>query len=444
MQCVARGVVDLTGFGMRLSSGQVLVVAAALGLLAACSSSPDPLAPDTSSAPETPQAPDRDEESQPAAPDTDEADEADEAAPDAETLEAATRRTTLVLEMPDGATEEQRDVAADSLAMRAQAIAPDASIDVDGDTLTVVLPGVADDDVGDRLVGDSVLSVGQVHETRTSDHPDWEGCAGEDGGLDDQMWVCDDDDTAHLVDIRWTLSRPSEVELSEQTLHLELADADTQLFAELTADLACERDTGRIGMLALLVGPKLLSAAGMNPAVECGQGITDGSVAITAGVDAPPDEFKQLAEALRTSFDVKPELHTIQVLEAASPWPRQRDLESQTVQASASLDTSIADATLQAQLELEVRDGQLPADAATIEWFVSRRVFDAAQLASECPEQEVGQGHGCLAATMAVELESGQADLAPVELDADWPTEHLVARLQLPDGTTTLFGHNHS
>ncbi len=53
-------------------------------------------------------------------------------------------------------------------------------------------------------------------------------------------------------------------------------------FAEITSDLACERDFGRPGLLAIVLDGVVESAPSMNPDVRCGVGLTDGAV-ITSG-----------------------------------------------------------------------------------------------------------------------------------------------------------------
>ncbi|MFA9429230.1 protein translocase subunit SecD [Egicoccus sp. AB-alg2] len=64
---------------------------------------------------------------------------------------------------------------------------------------------------------------------------------------------------------------------------LELDNQGGQEWAEITSELACERDQGQPGMLAIVLDNVVESAPGMNPGVACGTGITGGTATITTG-----------------------------------------------------------------------------------------------------------------------------------------------------------------
>ncbi|GGI07315.1 protein translocase subunit SecD [Egicoccus halophilus] len=64
---------------------------------------------------------------------------------------------------------------------------------------------------------------------------------------------------------------------------LELDNQGAQQWAEITGELACERDQGQPGMLAIVLDDVVESAPGMNPGVACGVGITGGTASITTG-----------------------------------------------------------------------------------------------------------------------------------------------------------------
>jgi preprotein translocase subunit SecD len=73
-------------------------------------------------------------------------------------------------------------------------------------------------------------------------------------------------------------------------------------FAAITSDLACERDLGRPGLLAIVLDGVVESAPSMNPDVRCGVGLTDGAV-ITSGAgdrEAQRIAATDLALVLRT------------------------------------------------------------------------------------------------------------------------------------------------
>ncbi|MCC5947396.1 MAG: protein translocase subunit SecD [Nitriliruptoraceae bacterium] len=77
-----------------------------------------------------------------------------------------------------------------------------------------------------------------------------------------------------------------------------------QQFANITADLACERDAGRIALFAIVLDDVVESAPTVNPTVLCGQGITGNQATITVGQGLTPQEQEQeardLALVLRT------------------------------------------------------------------------------------------------------------------------------------------------
>lgn len=73
-------------------------------------------------------------------------------------------------------------------------------------------------------------------------------------------------------------------------------------FAAITSDLACERDTGRPGLLAIVLDGVVESAPSMNPDVRCGVGLTDGAVITSGELDREAQRIAatDLALVLRT------------------------------------------------------------------------------------------------------------------------------------------------
>jgi protein-export membrane protein SecD len=74
-------------------------------------------------------------------------------------------------------------------------------------------------------------------------------------------------------------------------------------FASITGDLACERDQGQPGLLAIVLDQVVESAPAMNPGVRCGEGITGGDAQITVGAGSLQEqeqEARDLALILRT------------------------------------------------------------------------------------------------------------------------------------------------
>jgi preprotein translocase subunit SecD len=74
-------------------------------------------------------------------------------------------------------------------------------------------------------------------------------------------------------------------------------------FAAITGELACQRDQGQPGLLAIVLDQVVESAPAMNPGVACGVGITGGDAQITVGAGSLQEqeqEARDLALVLRT------------------------------------------------------------------------------------------------------------------------------------------------
>ncbi|MEX2324968.1 MAG: protein translocase subunit SecD [Nitriliruptoraceae bacterium] len=84
---------------------------------------------------------------------------------------------------------------------------------------------------------------------------------------------------------------------------LQLDRDGGEAFAAITADLACERDAGRPGLLAIVLDGVVESAPTMATGVVCGVGIRDGSAQITVGgsnLSEQEQQARDLALVLRT------------------------------------------------------------------------------------------------------------------------------------------------
>lgn len=79
---------------------------------------------------------------------------------------------------------------------------------------------------------------------------------------------------------------------------LDLDRQGGEEFAAITAELACDRDAGRPGLLAIVLDGVVESAPTMNPDVRCGVGITGGRAQITTGAGLSLQEQQQEAEDL--------------------------------------------------------------------------------------------------------------------------------------------------
>ncbi|MEX0869205.1 MAG: protein translocase subunit SecD [Nitriliruptoraceae bacterium] len=84
---------------------------------------------------------------------------------------------------------------------------------------------------------------------------------------------------------------------------LELDTLGARQFAEISSQLACERDAGGPGLLAIVLDGVVESAPTMASGVACGIGIRDGIASITVGsgsIDDQEQEARDLALVLQT------------------------------------------------------------------------------------------------------------------------------------------------
>jgi preprotein translocase subunit SecD len=79
---------------------------------------------------------------------------------------------------------------------------------------------------------------------------------------------------------------------------LDLDREGARAFADITADLACQRDQGQPGLLAIALDNTVESAPNMAQGVACGIGITGGTAQITTGSGASEAEGEAEAQDL--------------------------------------------------------------------------------------------------------------------------------------------------
>ncbi len=103
-----------------------------------------------------------------------------------------------------------------------------------------------------------------------------------------------------------------------------------EVFAELTAELACERDQGLPGQLAIVLDGRVEQATNMAPEVACGVGITGGSASITTGAGLSRQEQEREAEdlALILRAGALPITLEASTFQTVSPTLGQESLES--------------------------------------------------------------------------------------------------------------------
>jgi preprotein translocase subunit SecD len=86
------------------------------------------------------------------------------------------------------------------------------------------------------------------------------------------------------------------------SVSLDLDGQGAEQFAQITGELACQRDQGQPGLLAIVLDDVVESAPAMNPEVACGRGITGGQASISVGgtLEESESEARDLALVLRT------------------------------------------------------------------------------------------------------------------------------------------------
>jgi protein-export membrane protein SecD len=201
-----------------------------------------------------------------------------------------------------------------------------------GTDVLVQLPGIADADRLREIIGTTAqLTFRPVLEVISPGSPGYE--EGPDclapvdereeladdaegilcGPLDEL--VSDDDATEGLEPVKYRVGPaaltgdriddafPSIGDGQGYSVGLALDRQGAQEFAEITGELACARDQGEAGLLAIVLDQIVESAPAMNPGVACGVGITGGDAQITVGAGSLQDqeqEARDLALILRT------------------------------------------------------------------------------------------------------------------------------------------------
>ena len=202
-----------------------------------------------------------------------------------------------------------------------------------GDDVQVQLPGIADADRVQEIIGTTAqLSFRRVVEEIPPGHDRYDEGPDCDAPVDEREELADDEsailcsspddaiphpDTGEDARIKYEVG-PAELtgdqvddaftqlgqgqEAFNVGLSLDAQGADA--FAEVTSDLACERDAGREARVALVLDGVVESAPGVNPGVACGVGITGGDATITTGAGLSREEQEEeagdLALVLRT------------------------------------------------------------------------------------------------------------------------------------------------
>jgi len=115
-----------------------------------------------------------------------------------------------------------------------------------------------------------------------------------------------DDDTEVVLDgshIDNAVPRLGGTTVQSWDTSLDLDGPGGDAFAKVTSDLACQRDQGLSGQLAIVLDEVVQSAPQMNPSILCGQGISGGEASITSGatsIEESLQEARDLSLVLRT------------------------------------------------------------------------------------------------------------------------------------------------
>lgn len=228
-----------------------------------------------------------------------------------------------------------------------------------GDDIQVQLPGVADADRVQEIIGTTAqLSFRRVIEeipptsARYEEGPDCLAPVDERPQLpnDEGGIVCGspedlrlDPESGEELPVKWELGAAEltgeriedafvQLGTGQQSFNvgLSLDDQGAQAFAAVTSDLACERDQGGDGRFAIVLDGVVESAPGINPGVACGVGITGGDATITTGAGMTRTEQEaeagDLALVLRTgALPISLEASTFQTV---SPTLGQESLQA--------------------------------------------------------------------------------------------------------------------
>lgn len=200
-----------------------------------------------------------------------------------------------------------------------------------GDTVLVQLPGVADREQAEEVIGrTAVLQFRRVLEVVLPGTPAYDttgaACDELQAGPppeDEEVVLCErllsgepgDAGAQPLPPSEWAKYRLGPVEVSGDDVtdaravpdpmtginwqvNLELDDDGADKFAKVTGALACEAEGSVLRQMAIVLDGVVESAPSMDPGVICNQGITGGEAVITTGGGA--EDAKQLALVLRT------------------------------------------------------------------------------------------------------------------------------------------------
>ncbi|MFA9445686.1 protein translocase subunit SecD [Egicoccus sp. AB-alg6-2] len=183
-----------------------------------------------------------------------------------------------------------------------------------GNDIIVQLPGISDADRVQEIIGTTAqLAFRPVEDILVPGDPAYdegpdctapvderEELPAEESGIlcgspTDGATPGDDDDEAALAEVEKYRVGPialtgERIDDAFPTLgqggfevSLQLDSQGAAEWAQITGDLACQRDQGQPGMLAIVLDNVVESAPGMNPGVACGVGITGGQATITTG-----------------------------------------------------------------------------------------------------------------------------------------------------------------
>jgi len=201
-----------------------------------------------------------------------------------------------------------------------------------GDTILVQLPGVADREQAEDVIGrTAILQFRRVLEVIPPDADDYDDVGQPCDQLlegpppaDEEVVLCQRsyepatsaaERPAELPPDQWTKVRLGPVEISGDQVadaratvdpvsgiswqvNLELNEEGAQQFAETTAELACEPAGSPLRQFGIVLDGIVESAPEVSQDVACDVGITGGSAVITVG--GGQEEAKELALVLRT------------------------------------------------------------------------------------------------------------------------------------------------
>lgn len=219
----------------------------------------------------------------------------------------------LTAESEEQVTEEVLARTVDIIRDRIDAIQAggESEVSYSGSNILIQLPGIEDEDEALRVIGTTAqLTFRQVKEEIPATGKKLpEVTKDTSQAVNDEEVVYGSGEGAGILyrlepavltgDVVERAEAIPDPQTRAWSVSIDMNDDGSEIWGEFTSKLACLRDKGEQvkDQVAIVLDGKVESAAGMDPNVSCGQGITGGGTQITTG---GAEEAKSLALVLKT------------------------------------------------------------------------------------------------------------------------------------------------